>query len=208
MNEKQRRVFDLIEKLQALGQSGLHYGHDDYDKDRYQRVREIAAEIAAVVTEDPLENVEKVFLADNGYQTPKMDTRAVVFNDEDKVLLVHETSGLWALPGGWVDVGESVKSNTAKEAREEAGAIVEPRRLIAVVDKKGRRQTRGPFSVFTFFVECDYLGGEFEDNLETTECGWFGADELPELAAGKNNAAQLALCFEAHADPDWRPLVD
>lgn len=207
-NPELQQVFDLLEQLQAIGQAGMQYGNNDYDLERYQRIREISGQILAVVTEESFEKVKTVFLSDCGYQTPKMDTRAVVFNAEGKVLLVHEKDGRWALPGGWVDVGESVKSNTAKEAWEEAGARVKPLRLLAVVDKKRRQQTRGPFSVFTFFVECEYLGGEFVENVETSECAWFAQGDLPELATGKNNASQLAMCFAAHANPNWELLFD
>lgn len=90
---------DWAIELQSLAQAGLHYGHDVYDKERYQRIREIAAEIMAVHADIPVERVQDLFCNEKGYQTPKLDCRAAIFQD-DKILLVQESNGQWALPGG------------------------------------------------------------------------------------------------------------
>ena len=115
-------------ELQALAQAGLFYGRDVYDIERFQRIRDIAAEMLADRTELPPDTVRGLFCNETGYQTPKIDTRAAVFRD-GKILLVQEKDGLWALPGGWCDVLESVRSNTEKEVREEAGLDVRALRL-------------------------------------------------------------------------------
>ena len=114
-------------ELQALAQAGLFYGRDVYDIERFQRIRDIAAEMLADRTELPPDTVRGLFCNETGYQTPKIETRAAVFRD-GKILLVQEKDGLWALPGGWCDVLESVRSNTEKEVREEAGLDVRARR--------------------------------------------------------------------------------
>ena len=94
-------IVEWAKELQSLAQAGLHYGRDVYDRERYQRIREIAAEMAAARTGLPLEKVRDLFCGDKGYQTPKIDTRAVVFR-EDWILLVCEREK-WSLPGGWCD---------------------------------------------------------------------------------------------------------
>ena len=105
-------------ELQSLAQAGLYYGKDKFDRERYARIREIAAEMMARQTDLPLEQVKGWFCNETGYQTPKLATRAAVFQGE-RVLLVREPKG-WALPGGWVDVDVSVRENVIKEVREEA----------------------------------------------------------------------------------------
>lgn len=100
-------------ELQALAQAGLFYGRDKYDRERYQRIRDIAAEMMAQETRLPLERVKDLFCGETGYQTPKLDTRAAVFQ-EGKILLVQEEDGRWSLPGGWADVDISVGENTVK----------------------------------------------------------------------------------------------
>ena len=104
-------------ELQSLSQSALAYCKDPFDIERFHRIREISAEILAQHTDLPLEKVKDLFCGETGYQTPKLDCRAAVVQ-EGKILLVQENSGLWALPGGWMDVGLSVSENTIKEAKE------------------------------------------------------------------------------------------
>ena len=99
---------DWVRRLQAIAQSGLTYAKDPYDVERYEQVRKISAEIAASRSEAAADHIDALFGAESGYATPKLDIRAVVLDEEEAVLLVKEKEdGLWTLPGGWVDVGES-----------------------------------------------------------------------------------------------------
>lgn len=194
-------------ELQALAQAGLFYGRDKYDRERYQRIRDIAAEMMARETRLPLERVKDLFCGETGYQTPKLDTRAAVFK-EDRILLVRESDGRWSLPGGWVDAGLSVKENAEKEVLEEAGLTVAARRIIAVQDRDKHNLPVYAYKVCKVFVECEYLSGEFAPNLETIASGYFGMDELPELATEKNNEEQVRMCFGARGAEHWETVFD
>ena len=103
-------------ELQALAQAGLFYCKDPYELERYQRIREISAEMLARQTDLPVEKVRDLFCNETGYQTPKLDTRAAIFQ-KDRVLLVQENTGRWSLPGGWVDVDLSIGENAVKEVQ-------------------------------------------------------------------------------------------
>ena len=190
-------------ELQSLAQAGLAYGKDVYDLERYTRIREIAAEMLVEPSGLPLERVKDLFCREAGYQTPKLDSRAAIFQD-GKVLLVQENDGRWSLPGGWVEVDLSVGENTVKEAKEEAGVDVVPERLIAVQDRARHNQPLYAYGVCKIFVLCTLLGGRFEKNSETLQSRWFGEDELPALAEEKNTAQQIRMCFQASRDPDWK----
>ena len=131
-------------EIQAIAQAGLTYGRDAYDKERYARLREIAAEMVASQTELPVEKVRGLFCNETGYQTPKVDTRAAVFQ-KDRILLVQEANGTWSLPGGWCDVNRSVAENTVKETLEEAGLRVREERLIAVQDRNRHNPPPYPY---------------------------------------------------------------
>lgn len=115
-------------EIQSLAQAGITYTKDLYDKERYERLREISAEMLKEKTDVSLEKVKNLFCNETGYQTPKIDTRAVIFKD-NKILLVHEKNDTWSLPGGWCDVLESIKSNTIKEVKEETGLNVKAIKL-------------------------------------------------------------------------------
>lgn len=142
-------------ELQSLAQAGLAYTDNVYDIERYERLRTIAAEMISEGADVPMKKVRELFCNETGYQTPKLDTRAAIFNDEGKILLVHENNGAWSLPGGWCDVLESVGSNTVKEVREEAGLTVRPTRLIAVQDRNRHNTPVYAYGVCKVFVLCE-----------------------------------------------------
>lgn len=194
-------------ELQSIAQGGLYYGRDVFDRERYERIRKIAAEILAYQAEIPLPRVEELFCDEGGYQTPKLDTRAAIFRD-GRILLVQENNGLWSLPGGWVDVDLSVGENTVKEVREEAGLDVRADRIIAVQDREKHNRPVYAYKICKIFVLCSLLGGKFTPNPETVDSGWFPPDALPPLSEDKNTAEQIMLCFAAAADPHWATRFD
>lgn len=199
---------DWIVELQAIAQTGLYYSKNIYDTEHYQRIRIITAEMMSKVSDLPIETIKDLFCNETGYQTPKMDTRAAIFQ-EDKILLVKEKStNTWSLPGGWVDVNESVKSNTIKEVREEAGLEVTPLRLIAVQDRNKHNKPRYVYGICKIFVLCEIVSGQFQANIETSESNFFTIKELPELANEKNTAKQIEMCFDAYHDSNWKVLFD
>ena len=194
-------------ELQQLAQAGLYYGHDDFDKERYEKIRQIAAEIMAYKTQEPVAKIRDLFCNEMGYQTPKLATRAAIF-DGDKILLVRERDGLWAMPGGWVDVTESALENVIKESKEEAGLDVSADFVVAVLDRDKHNQPRYAYKVCIIFVHCTAQGGAFIPNLETSESGYFALDALPPLAEAKNTKEEIAMCFEAHHSTQWKTLLD
>ena len=201
------RWTDWARELQALAQAGLEYSKDPFDRERFQRIREISAEMVSEGTGLPLERVKDLFCGESGYQTPKLVVRAAVIREE-QILLVQERNGLWALPGGWVDEDQSIASNTVKEVREEAGLQVRPLRLIAVQDRDRHHPTPYIYGVCQLFVLCEALGGAFVPNIETLGSGWFSPDRLPPLDLDKTTPEQVALCFTAQADPHWTVPFD
>ncbi len=194
-------------ELQSIAQAGIYYGKDPYDKERFERIREIAAEMIARQSEIPVAKVTDLFCSEIGYQTPKLDTRAAVFQN-GKILLVKENNGTWSLPGGWVDVHVSVKENTVKEVKEEAGLDVTADMVIAVQDREKHNLPVYAYKVCKIFILCTALGGTFESNIETVESNYFGPDELPQLAEEKNNEEQIRMCFDAYRSDSWKTLFD
>lgn len=205
--KKNERWLQWAVELQSIAQAGLFYVKDDFDRERFQRIRDIAAEMLAYKTEIPLDKVKDLFCCEIGYQTPKIDTRAAIFQ-EDKILLVKEKNGRWSLPGGWVDVDLSVKENVIKEVREEAGLKVSADRVIAVEDREKHNQPVYAYKVCKIFVLCTVLGGSFQENTETVESRYFGLEELPELSEEKNNREQIEMFFEAYRSENWEPFFD
>lgn len=195
-------------EIQSLSQIGLTYTKDVYDRERYQRLREISAEMLAKKTEVSIEKVKDLFCHETGYQTPKLDTRAVIFRN-NKILLVHENNGTWSLPGGWCDVLESVKSNTEKEVREETGLNVKAVKIISIQDRNKHNKPIYAYGVCKIFVLCEVINGNFVENIETTEIRYFSLQDLPHnLAEEKTNKEQIEMCFKAYLNENWQTQFD
>lgn len=196
-------------ELQFISQAGITYSKDPFDLERFERIREISAEIMSLKSGWTLGKVKDVFCNETGFQTPKIDTRAAIFSN-NKILLVKEKNGTWSLPGGWVDVNESIKSNTVKEVKEESGFTVKPLNLIAVQDRNKHNAPLYAYGVCKIFVQCEILEDPvgFTPNIETTERNFFTVDDLPLLATEKNTEEQIKLCFKAFHSENWKTVFD
>ena len=198
---------DWAVELQALAQAGLFYSKDVYDIERFQRIRDIAAEMLVSPSGLPVDQIRNLFCNETGYQTPKLDSRAAVFLD-DKILLVQEQNGLWSLPGGWVDVNLSIGENAVKEVKEEAGLDVRPEFVIAVQDRKKHNTEIYAYNICKVFLLCTLLGGSFQPNSETVASGYFPLNQLPPLAENKTIAQQIRMCFDAYHAEHWVTQFD
>ncbi|MGG7165305.1 NUDIX hydrolase N-terminal domain-containing protein [Clostridium ihumii] len=199
-------LIKIAMELQSIAQNGLTYTKDPFDKQRFERVREISAQMISMKTELPLEKVKDLFCNETGYQTPKIETRAAIFK-ENKILLVKEQDK-WSLPGGWVDYNESIASNTIKEVKEESGLDVIPLRVIAIQDRNKHNFPKFAYGIFKVFVLCYVISGSFKENDETTESGFFSLDNLPIIDENKNVYDQIKMCFDAYKNEKWEVVFD
>jgi len=119
-------------ELQSIAQAGLTFSTDNYDRDRYEKIRTLSVEILHEYTDVDHDKIRDLFASETGYQTPKVDIRAVVFKGEQILMVKEKIDGNWSLPGGWADVNTSVSESAVRECLEEAGAVVIPKRIIAV----------------------------------------------------------------------------
>ena len=195
-------------ELQAIGQIGEFYTTDVFDLERFQRIRQMADECMSRLSGLPLRRIEDLFDDGECYQTPKMDSRAAVFDEEGRICLVREY-GAWSMPGGWIDQGQTIFSNAAKEAREEAGLQVVPEHIIALQEHNLHNAHPKPWGIIKCFVLCRNLGGEFRDNDETLGRAFFARDQIPPMNDSKTTRAQVEMCFAAlDAGDAWQPIVD
>ena len=201
------RLIEWAKELQSLSQAGLYYEKNIFELERYQRIRDISAEMLAERTGLQVEIVKDLFCGDTGYQTPKVDTRAAIF-DRDRILLVQERDGKWAMPGGWCDFNLSPAENTIKEAKEEAGLNIKIEKLIAVQDRDKHNFPQYVYKVVKIFFLCRVLGGNFVPNSETTDSRYFPVNNLPGLSEGKTSEEQVRLCYEASRSEYWEARFD
>ena len=198
------RWMEWVRALQAIGQTGLHFSEDPYDRERYEQVGEIAAEILSEHSTLLKERVLELNACEFGYATPKIDVRGVVFRG-NKILLVREImdAGRWTLPGGWADPNETPRQSVEREVFEESGFQVRAVKLLAVYD----RDTQGhkppfPCTVYKLFFLCEIVGGEPRTNKEVSEIAFFEEDEIPELSQSRVTETQIKRLFEHSRSPD------
>ena len=207
MNEQTQmntRWLDWVRELQAIAQTGLAYGKDPFDTERYERIRQLAAEIAAVYTGADFTRIHDLFAGEVGHATPKVDVRGVIFED-NKILLVKETKdGCWTLPGGWVDIGEAPSEACVRETYEESGFKTNAVKLLAVYDRAKHGHPPHLWHIYKLFFRCESLGAPepLPPNTETEAVGFFAEDALPELSIGRVTPAQIKRLFEHYRNPD------
>ena len=112
-------------------------------------------------------------------------TTAVVHDERGRIALVHrKDNGLWALPGGGMELGESIEDCAVREVKEETGLDVEitglvgiytnPHHVMAYSDGEVRQQ-------FSICYTTRLIGGELAYDSESTDIAWVEPDKIPEL---------------------------
>jgi ADP-ribose pyrophosphatase YjhB (NUDIX family) len=198
----------IAKELQSIAQAGLAYAENKYDLDRYRQLRDISVRIMNEYTGAPIKKIYHLFANEEGYQTPKVDVRAVVFRS-GKILMVRESiDDLWALSGGWADVGYSPFEVAAKEVLEEAGIEVKPKRLLAVFDKMKHPHPPDRYHVYKLFILCDDSGKEVRPGMETTDAAWFDRNTIPPLSLLRITKEQIQHMFDFYDTPEKEVMCD
>ncbi len=194
---------EWAKRLQAIAQTGLTYAKDPFDIERYESVREVAAEIVAAHSNLELNYVRELFVSEVGHATPKVDVRGAVFRGDTILLVKERQDGRWTLPGGWADINESPSEAVVREVYEESGYRTRAVKLLALYDRNKHAHAPYPYHAYKLFFQCELLGGAPSPSLETDDVAFFGKDEIPELSLLRVTPAQVARLFEHYRHPDW-----
>jgi ADP-ribose pyrophosphatase YjhB (NUDIX family) len=197
-------LLSIAKRLQSIAQGGIFYSEDKpFDRERYEEISELSVQILSNLTDEPIEKIGNLFTQErDGYQTPKVDIRGVVFNESGEILMVKEKAdGCWSLPGGWADVGYTPSEVAVKEVREETGLEVKTVRLLAVIDKRNYSHPPEGWYVYKIFILCEIIGGNILSNTtETSGIQYFNIENLPPLSEPRNVYSQIKMMFEFRDD--------
>lgn len=198
----EREILKISRRIQAIAQTGLHYSENGFDQQRYEELRELSVQLAAQITDAEPDKIRNLFIGETGFQTPKVDIRVVVLND-DKILLVRERSdGRWSMPGGFADVNSSPSEVAVKEVLEETGLSVKVKRLLAVVDTNRHSFPPLEFHFYKIIILCKLISGELHGSHETIEAEFFDLNNLPELSVKRNTPELFTLIREQLSKTD------
>ncbi|MCP4005742.1 MAG: NUDIX domain-containing protein [bacterium] len=210
------KIVAIADQVRAIASTGLHFNDIEYDRERYERLLRLAAELTTLTALDDdrldAEAIEALYRsADHGYVTPKLDARMAIFR-ADRVLLIKEgVDRCWALPGGYIDVGDSPSEAAVRETAEEAGLETRARRLAGVFDL--RLQPDCPPQIFhihkyLFTGEALDANAEPRAGSEAIDVGFFSLDDLPRLSRGRTLPLHIREAYRVHRDPEALPYFD
>ena len=197
------RWLEWGQRLQAIAQCGLTYTQNPYEKERYEEVREIAAEIMSEHTGLPAAQLGELFASEKGYATPKVDVRGAVFHQGALLLVKERRDGLWTLPGGWADVSDSPAEATVREIYEESGYRARAVKLLACYDRNKHGHPPFGFHIYKLFFQCELLGGEPTHSFETEGATFYREHEIPPLSLPRVTPLQIARFFDHYRHPEW-----
>lgn len=215
----EKDVLRWSEMLSALARTGLAFTESLYERERFEEILHVAAEIQASsslpIEIDTLvdEWTKTIGHGVPGYVTPKNTVAAIVGNEKNELLLVERAdSGLWLYPTGWADVGYSPAEVAVKEVWEETGIKTEVVRLLGIHDGMRLGFTRIP--MYSTVFQLRVIGGELNPHpLECSDVGYFAEDALPEPLIGADRwvsrafaairGEELSVDFDEVRVPPW-----
>ncbi len=193
---------ELMKRIKALADTGLVYAKDEYDRERYEELKEISLQLMAQVSGRSLSVLQDFFLPEKDYPTVKVDVRGLLLNDKDEILMTKESvDGKWTIPGGWADIGDTPSEAIIKEIKEETGLMAEAVRLLAVYDKSQHPHPPQPFYVYKLNFLCRITGGKLQPGFDIMDVDFFSLDKLPPLSQDRILNSQIEHLFGLAKSP-------
>ena len=185
-----------LQRMLAITDTGLTYTRDPFDRERYENLRQILWSVLQDQTELNQEELTAILKPTASYATPLMDVRAWIVQDQKICLVRGQGEDTWALPGGFGEVGYSPKENIRKEVQEETGFFAEVGSLLAVFDTNRFQMQSKQYAKFVF--DCRLLDGDFQENQEVAELGFFDISALPPLSKKRITKEQMDILWQVY----------
>ena len=176
----------LADEVRALADEGLQWSADEpYHRDRYERLRHIAAKAFAIVDRRGIDEIEREVLPLLTYPAPIPTVDAAIVDEDGRILLIQRADDeLWAMPGGGTHLGETLAEGACREALEEAGAVVDVVDFIGVYDSRSCGASSPQHLAMVTFLCEPVAMVEATTPQEVLAAGWFAEEALPPLSPG------------------------
>jgi len=176
-------LYSIADELQAVATLGLQYVKDDYDKERYEKILSASRRIVGILDGKPVTNTNDEYRDISGHTSPLLGVDAAAFRNGEILLIKRNDNGLWATPGGMVEVGETLTQAVLRELKEETGLVGKVAGLLGILDSRiWKSQLKS--QLYHLIFEVSIPEGNPVITKEATDCGFFSADNLPVLSPG------------------------
>jgi ADP-ribose pyrophosphatase YjhB (NUDIX family) len=179
-------ISKVVEDLRAIASWGLHFSQDPHDIKRYKQVRAAAARLAAASEQRPPDEVQAEFerdLFNPAGVSPLATADAVVVRDNRILLIRRADDGLWALPGGFVQINQTLAEAALRELQEETGLCGRIIKLLGIFDSRLWGSLPTAHIHHTVFL-VDGGSDAPRPTPEATEVAFFSEANLPDLSRG------------------------
>ena len=196
-NKNNNSIIKWARHLHSISCNGILYSENEFDRERYLKIRDISAEMFADVSDYTSSMVKDLFNTEIGYNTPKIESRGVISQNNSILFVKEKDDGNWSLPGGMVDQNETPGQSVEREVKEETGYYVKAEKLLAIMDRDS--QSHYPphlFSVFKLFIRCKIIGGSQKKSLETDDAKYFKESDIPKLSVSRVTNYQVKRMYE------------
>lgn len=190
MDEQIARL--IAGELRAVAAFGLNFARPgSHDEERWRRVLAASARLAALLDGQAAGDLLAYYDANHFDIGPLASGEAVVVHDGRLLLIRRTDDGLWALPGGITDPGETLAETARRELWEEAGIPGRPAQLLGIFDSRlwqSEKKIHFYHAVFLMAVEDPHP----RLSAEVSAAAYFAEDELPPLSPGHHLRAPFA----------------
>lgn len=176
-------VYRIADELRSLACQGLRFTAGEYDRERYERILQASACLVAAVDGRPPEQVVRRYHDNLAHISPFLGADAAVLCDGKLLLIQRTDNSRWAMPGGYIEVGETAADAAQRELWEEAQVRGHAVRLLGIFDSRiWKSHTKAQLYHIIFLVEVD--GSEPTPGSEALDTRFFAEDNLPPLSPG------------------------
>lgn len=204
----ERWLLDQAKRIRALAQAGLHFSENHFDLERFEELEQISAEMLARLSGASIKSIAEEIIREAHYPTPKVDIRAVIFQDQQILLVKEKSDHKWSLPGGWADIAYTPGQVAEKETREEAGLVVKAQGVLAVYDNRLHEHPPSLTHIYKIFILCKLISGQPQSGVDIEAVAYFDQSALPELSQGRVTKKELEDLFAQRAASSPFTLFD
>lgn len=171
-------ILPLLDELRAIGQNGLMDAESPYDRERNERLLELASEYYGKAVEQPSDEIRERLATELGYATAKVGAGAAVFDDDGRILLLKRADNRkWGVPAGAVEPNESAAEAAVRETKEETGLDVRILELVGVYYERPGESS--PHSVVHVQYLCERTGGTPQPTHEAETVRYWDIEDVP-----------------------------